>query len=161
MFRSRSKNWTARVLLGFVACLCLAQNASEYVSPDIKRVGEHLACLCGSCNNTVATCQMIGCHYSSPARTKIKEMLAQGASDQQVLDSFVKQEGLKALAAPPPVGFNLMAWLMPFIAIGLGLFAITVWVKRFRKPAPVKEIDQASLDRYNAQIEKDLAKLDE
>jgi cytochrome c-type biogenesis protein CcmH/NrfF len=157
MLRFRSK-W----LLGLVAGMCLAQTASDYVSADIRRVGDHLACLCGSCNNTVGTCQMIGCHYSSPARLKIKEMQAQGANDQQILDAFVKQEGsLKALAVPPMSGFNILAWVTPFFAIGLGLFAITVWVKRFRKPAPVQKIDQVSLDRYNAQIEKDLAKLDE
>jgi cytochrome c-type biogenesis protein CcmH len=148
------------LLLILVAGICLAQSASDYVTPAIRRVGDKLACLCGSCKNTVATCQMLGCHYSSPAREKIKKMQEEGASDQAIIDSFVKEQGLRALAVPPAEGFNIMGWLAPPLAVAFGLGVIYLYIRRFRKPAPAPEIDTDSLDRYHEQIEKDLAKLD-
>jgi cytochrome c-type biogenesis protein CcmH/NrfF len=153
----------SNLLLIAAAGLCFAQSASDFVTPSIRRVGDHLACLCGSCKNTVATCQMLGCHYSSPAREKIKKMQEEGASDQAIIDSFVKTEGLRALAVPPAEGFNALGWWMPFIAIALGVGAIVLWIKRSRKPAataPAPELDDESLARYHEQIEKDLAKLE-
>ena len=66
MSKSKSK-----LLLGLVlAGVCLPQTASQLVTPEIRRVGDKLACKCGSCNNTVATCSMLQCHYSLPARKR-------------------------------------------------------------------------------------------
>lgn len=145
-----------------IAALCLAQSASDNAA--VRRVGDRLGCLCGSCKNTVATCQMLGCHYSSPAKEKIAKMAAEGKSDQEIVDSFVKAEGLKALAVPPTEGFSLLSWVMPFVVIGLGLVAIYAFVQSKRKVRPAAadapQIDKALLDRYHDQIEKDLAKLD-
>lgn len=151
----------SRFLLILLAGLCLAQSASDRVTPNMRRVGDKLACLCGACKNTVATCAMLGCHYSSPAREKIAAMQAEGKGDQEIIDSFVKAEGLRALAVPPAEGFNLAAWVMPFVALGMGLGVIFWFVKRNRQPAPaLPHVDSAALDRYHEQIEKDLAKLE-
>lgn len=156
MLRLRSK-----LLLILTAGLCLAQSSTDFLTPAVRRVGDKLACLCGSCKNTVATCQMLGCHYSSPAREKIAKMQAAGMSDQAIIDDFVKKEGLKALAVPPAEGFSLLGWVMPFVAIGIGLAVIYLFIKRFHKPAPViAPADTAALDKYHEQIEKDLAKLE-
>ena len=152
--------WKSSLLLAVTAVLTLAQSASQLVTPEIRRVGDKLACLCGSCKNTVATCQMLQCHYSLPAREKIAKMQALGMSDKEIIDVFVKENGLRALAMPPAEGFNVLAWVMPFVAIALGLAAIWLFIQRFRRPAVVAEIDPASLERYNRQIEKDLAKLE-
>lgn len=143
------------------AGLCLAQSSTEFLTPAVRRVGDKLACLCGSCKNTVATCQMLGCHYSSPARETIAKLQATGMSDQAIVDEFVKKEGLKALAVPPTEGFSLLGWAMPFVAIGIGLAVIYLFIKRFHKPAAAgAPIDNAVLDKYHEQIEKDLAKLE-
>lgn len=151
-----------KLALIFVAWLCLAQTSSDLLTPAIRRVGEKLACLCGACKNTVATCQMLGCHYSSPARERIAKMQAAGSSDEAIVDDFVKREGLKALAVPPAEGFNLLGWVMPFVAIGAGLLAIYLYMKRYRKPvvAAGPAVDDAVLRRYQAEIEKDMAKLE-
>lgn len=151
----------SKLALVLVAALCLAQSSSELLSPAVRRVGERLACLCGSCKNTVATCQMLGCHYSAPARERIAKMLAAGFSDDAIVEDFVKREGKRALAAPPAEGFHLLSWLMPFVALGIGLWAIYLYIHRFRKPAPpLVKADSALLERYQEDIERDLAKLD-
>src|SRR5687767_13324517 len=124
------------------AALCVGQNETgqseaDLVTPEIRRAGEKLACLCKSCKNTVATCQLLRCGYSHPARLKIASMQAEGRNDAQIVQSFVKERGIQALAVPPAEGFNRMVWIMPFAALGFGLFAIWLYIRRFRKPAPV------------------------
>src|ERR687893_2438415 len=97
------------LLLLLLAAVCLPQSATKLVTPDIRRVGDKLACKCGACNNTVATCQMLECHYSLPARERIAQMQKTGASDDTIVKAFVKESGLAALAAPPAEGFHLLA----------------------------------------------------
>jgi cytochrome c-type biogenesis protein CcmH len=148
------------LLLALVTALALAQSASDLVRPEIRRVGDRLACLCGACKNTVATCQMLGCHYAQPAREKIAEMQKAGKSDEEIVAYFVQREGKRALAVPPTEGFDLLSWVMPFVAIGLGLAALTLYIRRFRKPAPVEELDASTVTRYQEQIDKEFSKLE-
>ncbi len=149
-------------LLVFVAAaLCLAQSEADLVTPQIRRVGDKLACLCTSCKNTVATCQMLRCGYTHPARQKIAALQLAGKGDQEIIDGFVKERGLRALAVPPAEGFNRLAWIMPFATIGFGLFGIWLYIKRFRKPIPAPVVQGPDpLGRFREEIEKDLAKLD-
>jgi cytochrome c-type biogenesis protein CcmH len=149
------------VLLLLLANLSLAQVSSELVSADVKRVGSRLACLCGTCKNTVADCPMIECHYAKPAKQKIDEMAAAGVADQKIIDAFIEEHGLQALAAPPPEGFNLLGWVMPFVAIGMGLALIGWFMRRYHGPgSAVPEVDDGILERYRDRIEKDLQKTD-
>ena len=101
---------------------------------------------------------MLECHYSLPAREKIDEMQKAGAADQTIIDTFVKESGLAALATPPAEGFFLLGWIMPFIAISLGLVFVAIWFKRFGKrspasEAPLPEIDRRYLDRMNKELQ--------
>ena len=105
---------------------------------------------------------MLECHYSLPAREKIAQMQKAGSSDQTIVDTFVKESGLSALAAPPTEGFNLLGWVMPFIAILFGLAVVAIWFKTFRRQRtarckrPVPEIDR----RYQERMDKELEDLE-
>ncbi|WP_031499703.1 cytochrome c-type biogenesis protein CcmH [Bryobacter aggregatus] len=122
-------------LLAFLAAISIAQNPMDFVSPEIKRVGMKLSCLCGGCRNAVGDCSMIACGYSLPARQKIKQLQTMGASDSSIVGRFVKEQGVKALVEPEVTGFGLLGWLMPGFALALGFIAILVYVKRFRSPS--------------------------
>jgi cytochrome c-type biogenesis protein CcmH len=148
----------------FVATLSLAQTSTTLLTPAVKRVGVRLACLCGACKNTVADCPMLQCEYSHPARQKIAAMLQQGMSDDAIVKSFVDQQGMQALAVPPNQGFNSLVWIMPWVAVGLGLVAVWLFIRRYSSRKAVvatsPQIDPVVLDRYRENIEKDLEKLD-
>ncbi len=149
--------------LGAVAIgIAQERDPVSLVSPEIRRVGVRLSCRCGSCNNTVADCQMLECGFCLPARRKIAEMQKAGQSDDVIVASFVKESGINALSQPPAEGFSLLSWVMPFAAIGVGFGVIVLWIKRFQqKPAgDVPEMDSPMLTRYRDRIEKDMAKLD-
>ncbi|MDX2267489.1 MAG: cytochrome c-type biogenesis protein CcmH [Bryobacter sp.] len=150
-------------LLGLLATLSVAQNPVDFISPEIKRVGMKLACLCGSCRNTVGDCAMIGCSYAFPARQKIKRLQTMGSSDSNVIAKFMKDDGLKVLAEPQTSGFGLLGWLMPGLATALGLMAILFYWKRFRNPVAVAApiaLDEETSARYAARAKEELEKLE-
>lgn len=151
------------IALVLLSAFAMAQVSSELITPEIRRVGSRLACLCKSCKNSVGDCAMLACHYSKPAREKIRDMEAAGKSDDEIVDSFVKDQGRQALVVPPNDGFMALAWWMPPFMVGLGLASIYWFIRRVRKPLPSTSspaVDAKLLERYKDSIEKDLAKLD-
>jgi len=147
-------------LLAVLAVAALAQTASEKPSVDVRRVGAHLACKCG-CTDSVASCAMLECHFSKPAKEKIAQMQSVGMSDDQIIQSFVREYGAAIYLAPP----NAFGWIIPYSMVAVGLFIIYLFIKKYRKPKPMAdlgtiEIDDPALEKYKDQIEKDLANLD-
>ncbi|HYP12630.1 MAG TPA: cytochrome c-type biogenesis protein CcmH [Bryobacteraceae bacterium] len=156
------RKFKSSLLVFALAAVCLPQTATQLVTPEIRRVGDRLACKCGACNNTVGTCQMLQCHYTHPARERIAEMQKQGLNDDQIVNSFVKERGLVALAVPPSEGFHLLGWIMPFIAIGFGLIAVWAFLRRNRRKPDLVEIppDPQRDERYRKRIEQEFSELD-
>ncbi len=145
-----------------LAVLCLAQSTTPLANPRVRRLGDQLMCLCG-CGATVTSCNMLGCQHSKPAREKLLAMVNAGATDSEILASFVQENGTEILARPPAQGFNLLGYVVPFIGIALGLAFVWIVIKRFRKPVAVAagpQLDDAAFAGYQAQIDKDLEKLD-
>ena len=83
------------LLAVILAAVSLGQSASQLQTEAVRRVGSRLACLCG-CKSTVADCQMLECHYASPARKRIAELQAAGWSDDDIVADFVQKTGKQA-----------------------------------------------------------------
>ena len=148
------------LLTVLIAVAALAQTASEKPSVDVLRVAHRLACQCG-CKDSVATCSMLECSFSKPAKEKIAKMQAEGKSDQAILDAFVQEFGAGVLLDEP----SAYGWIIPYLALAAGLGVVWLFIRKYRKPAPVAElgpmeIDDPALAKYREQIEKDLAKLE-
>lgn len=148
-------------LLAFVVALAgMSQTASEKPSADVRRVGAHLQCQCG-CKDSVATCSMLECGFSKPAKEKIARMQAVGMTDDQIIQAFVRDYGPGIYLAPP----SSFGWIVPYAAVGVGLLAIWLFLRKYRKPQPMAELgpielDDPALAKYRDQIEKDLAELE-
>jgi cytochrome c-type biogenesis protein CcmH len=148
------------LLAALLAAAALAQTAAEKPSVDVRRVAQRLQCQCG-CKDSVATCSMLECGFSKPAKERIAKMQALGMSDDQIIQAFVRDYGPGVYLAPPsPFG-----WIVPYVGVGFGLVVIWLFVKRYRKPRPLAEIgplevDDPALEKYKEQIEKDLADMD-
>jgi cytochrome c-type biogenesis protein CcmH len=143
-----------------IAAAALAQTASEKPSLDVRRVGARLACQCG-CKDSVATCSMLECHFSKPAKEKIAQLLTAGVSDGDIVQSFIRENGPGIYLSPP----NALGWIVPYATVGAGMLVIWVFIRRYRKPKPFTEIGEIEIDdpalaKYKDQIEKDLANLD-
>lgn len=135
-----------------------AQDPTSYLTPRVLRVGRRLACRCAGCRNTVADCPMLHCGSSDPIRHRIFEMQKQGMSDDAIVNTFVKEDGIVALASPPTHGLGpIITWMGPGIALLVGFLVYSWYIRRNRKqPAPLMPVDQAVLDRFKAQIDREL-----
>jgi cytochrome c-type biogenesis protein CcmH len=94
-----------------------------------REVEEGLTCQCG-CGLTVASCNHLECSSAVPARKKIAESLAAGESGEQILEDFRKEYGEKVLSSPVAEGFNMMAWIAPYLGIFLAGAAMFVFFRR-------------------------------
>src|ERR1039458_4438969 len=107
------------LLVFVVAVAALAQTASEKPNVDVRRVGARLQCQCG-CKDSVATCSMLECHFSKPAKERIAQMQSVGMSDDQIVQAFIRDYGMAVYLAPP----NAFGWIVPYACVGLGLVVI-------------------------------------
>ena len=61
-------------------------------------------------------------------RARVREMLSEGASRQEILAYFADRYGQNVLASPPKTGLNLLAWILPLVgvlaAMAVGLFVL-------------------------------------
>ncbi len=101
---------------------------------------------------------MLRCSSADPLRRRIYQMKMTGMSDQDVVNTIVREEGAVALAEPPTQTFGgIITWVMPGVALILGFFVYSTYVKRNRKtPEPLTEVDRAALERFRTQIDREL-----
>jgi cytochrome c-type biogenesis protein CcmH len=148
------------LLIALVAVAALAQTASEKPNVDVRRVGARLACKCG-CKDSVATCSMLECGFSKPAKERIAQMQGLAYSDKQIVDAFIRDNGAGIYLAEP----NAWGWIVPYALVGVGLVVIWLFLKKYRKPKPIAvigpmEVDDPALEKYKDQIERDLANME-
>jgi cytochrome c-type biogenesis protein CcmH len=143
-----------------VAVAALAQTASEKPNVDVRRVGARLQCQCG-CKDSVATCSMLECHFSKPAKERIAQMQSVGMSDEQITQAFIRDYGMAVYLAQP----NAFGWIIPYASLGFGLVLIMMILRKYIKKRPMTDLgeidtDSPELTKYREQIEKDTANLD-
>lgn len=146
------------ILVALASFVALAQTASEKPSSDVRRVGARLACQCG-CKDSVASCSMLECGFSKPAKERIARMQAVGMTDDQIIQAFIQDYGAGIYLAPP----SAFGWLVPYSVVALGLVVIWLFVRKYYHPRPVpvaQELDDPALEKYKAQIEKELSDLE-
>ena len=78
--------------VGYLAAAAQAQPRVPSQQVDVRRVGARLACQCG-CPDTVASCSMLGCSFSHPAKEKIAQDAGSGVTDSTIIDDFIKAYG--------------------------------------------------------------------
>ncbi len=156
----KMRRFKSSLLILIVAVAALAQTASEKPSVDVRRVGARLQCQCG-CKDSVATCSMLECHFSKPAKERIAQMQSVGMSDEQIVQAFIRDYGMAVYLAPP----NAFGWIIPYASLGFGLVLILMILRKYIKKRPMTNLGEIDVDtpemaKYKDQIEKDTANLD-
>ena len=148
-----------RTLAALFVGVLLLMGAGDSTS-RVEKLGHQMMCVC-SCSQILMECNHVGCAYSSTMRQELAEAVDAGKSDQAVLAMFVEKYGTTVLAAPTHSGFDRVAWLLPYIAlvVGIGGVALVVraWHKR-RVPAMVAAgsgLSSADLSRLREQARKE------
>ena len=88
----------------------------------------------------------------------IAQRIDEGDSKQEIIDALVEEFGPSVLAVPPKEGFDLVAWLVPLIAVlaGLALIPLLVgaWRRRREVPAGVGEASTEELQRLEDELRR-------
>lgn len=98
----------------------------------LEGVSNKLSCFCGTCPHlAVSVCT---CSKADEIKAEIKQKIAQGMTEQQIVNAFVAEYGQIVLSAPPKSGFNLAAWMIPFLAFLVGGIVLFTYLKRQQNP---------------------------
>jgi cytochrome c-type biogenesis protein CcmH len=107
--------------------------------------------------------QPVSQHYSDAAdrmRKEIREMLAAGSSEQQVLDHYVAQYGERILASPRARGFNMLAYILPWFFLAAAGTLLVLLLRHWRQgkiPAgAAAQTASTEADPYAERIEQEL-----
>jgi cytochrome c-type biogenesis protein CcmH len=145
------------------------QEAQEERSADqgaLRTLKNQLICQCG-CNLVLASCQdMMECGVAQRMTDEIALRLTEGQSPEQIVGSFVARYGKAVLSAPPKRGFDLTAWITPFVALIAGLvvlyFIVRQLVEQGRRrreealPEPNPELTAEERERFREELQKEL-----
>lgn len=162
MSRSIALGQLRYILVGLMLFAALLSVRAEANTLRMEDVANELICQCG-CNNVLGVCEMTG--WAIPAKELIQEKIDQGLSKAQVIAYFVEEYGTKILAAPPKKGFNLTAWVTPFVMIGAGailiLILLRIWIRSYRgqsgdEPGPLVGMTEEEKNKYKTAMQNEI-----
>jgi cytochrome c-type biogenesis protein CcmH len=109
------------------------------------------------------TCGVPLSHAFSPQaerqRAFIRHQIALGRSKEQIKQALVSEFGKDVLATPRDEGFDLAAYLVPAVVIGLAAVAIVLGLLRWRRDSGEKSPPAAPLSAADsARLEQDLSR---
>jgi cytochrome c-type biogenesis protein CcmH len=85
-------------------------------------------------------------------RTRIREMIAEGRSDGEVLDWFAARYGDDILLEPRKRGFGLAAWILPVAALAAGAALLARRARGRTAPPPTVELTPEERDRVEREL---------
>ncbi len=105
----------------------------------IQAVEKQIHCTCG-CNLDVYTCRTTDftCTVSPAMHQRVVALAKQGKTGQQILDQFVRENGVAILMAPPKRGFNWLGYLLPSVLIVATGAVLTIVLRRWILAAPAQ-----------------------
>lgn len=170
------KTLTVAALAALIAVVSFAQAPQESKVPDAAQfVGQPKgqpvegAFLDTRTNQVAALLRCPVCQGLSVADSKaemavnmkgqVRELLARGYTEEQILSYFERSYGQFVLLKPKFQGFNMLVWLLPMIALGLGALVVFMKMKKLEQPVAAVETNaqpsataSAEEDPYLAQV---------
>ncbi|MFQ5433869.1 MAG: cytochrome c-type biogenesis protein CcmH [Anaerolineae bacterium] len=112
-----------RMLLALLAIaasfftVTMVQAQAQPTDDEVNAIAKKL--YCPVCPNTpLDVCETKACQ---DWREQIREQLANGWTEEEVIAYFVEQYGERVLAEPERSGFTSLVWILPVVAVVLGL----------------------------------------
>jgi cytochrome c-type biogenesis protein CcmH len=159
------------ILFGLSPALMAAQETRPKNSPPAP--GDTLITVSREQVQKIAHKLMAPCCWSgtvdehqSPAADEIKKQirtaLQQGYTEQEILDGFVAAYGERILAKPKAVGFNLLVWILPVVAMVIGGFVAWRYLSRVRVKTVTKsrQTEPSREEDYEQRLERELKEFD-
>ena len=93
-------------------------------------------------------------------RAQVRQLLSEGASRDDVLAWFRNRYGPGIVAEPPRSGFNLIAWIVPAVAVVGGLAGGLIALRAMRRDTDLSGVAVSGdddLQPYLAAVDRDIA----
>ena len=96
-------------------------------------------------------------------RAYLRQLIAEGLTQKQIIDRFVFAYTTAVLAKPPARGFSLLVYVLPPVLLAIGIVTLLVTIPRWRRRARPQPGDPAqpmpALDPDDARrLDADLAR---
>ena len=146
---------TPKIIILLILIPFLAWSATT-----VAAVEKNLMCTCG-CTMPLYTCE---CGTSAKMRKQIQEMIDKGMDKDQIIAAFVGRYGEKILSAPTKSGFNLLAWVIPFLTLFIVTGILYKIIRRWSSSTFVQGAQELPPDvekKYVEKLKKDLANIEE
>ncbi len=150
------------LLTALVALLGLAAPLASAADPQTTLPAMEQQVMCVVCRTPLSVANG---PQADAERRQIRELIAQGKSQQQIKDALVTQYGERVLALPRDHGFNLAVYLVPIVGVALALLLLAFALPRWRRHARVRAAAPAAaipvLSAEDTQrLDEDLARHD-
>lgn len=96
-----------------------------------------------------------GSDFAQDMRVKIRGMVQQGKTNQQIKDYLVARYGDFILYRPPFSGITAYIWIAPFVLAVLGASLLIFNIKRRRTRVNVTPLSQEEQARVNSLLKED------
>jgi len=150
-----------RLLAALAAALALAVAPAASASGPPSESAIEVQLVCPTCHETLD-------ESNAPVAREMKDLIrrriAQGWSEQQILDEMVAQFGPGVLSTPATHGFDLVAWVLPIGGIGagaVGLGAGALYWARRRAGDGAPSTEGALDPELDRRVDEELARFDD
>ncbi len=145
-----------------LSCMLLSATPLSLAAADagvILEIRNALMCTCPDCTMVLFDCN---CSTADNMVATIRGMLGTGMSRTDVIEAYVARYGEVILSAPTREGFNLVAWVFPFVMLGAGsvlvVAVLRLWTSKSRagddqQPRP-KPMDGALLTKVAQEMDE-------
>lgn len=106
--------------------------ANDVTANDVNDIAQSLWCpLCSGVR--LDSCYLSACIQM---KDEIALMLEEGKEESEIQQYFLDQYGPQILGEPPREGFNLLAWILPFLVLLGGAVFLVLRLRPTRRVAP-------------------------
>ncbi|RZT06285.1 cytochrome c-type biogenesis protein CcmH [Duganella sp. CF402] len=139
--------WIAAVLM----TIALNVHATEDLDKRAAALEEELRCLV--CQNQTIADSHAG--LAADLRREVREQLAQGKSEQEVLDFMVQRYGDFVLYRPPVKSTTWLLWFGPFLLLLAGALLLVSRLRAARSRDAGPQPSEEELQRARALLDND------
>jgi cytochrome c-type biogenesis protein CcmH len=147
-----------RLLALLLAALVLAAPALAGKRPSAEAIETKL--VCPVCHETL---DQSTAPIAQEMKAHIRQRIAQGWTEKQIIDEMVGQFGPGVLSTPAKHGFDLLAWVLPLGGAAAGIVALALgaayWSRRGPPSEPPEE-DSGLDPETERRIDLELARFD-
>ncbi len=127
-----------------------AASASPTLEEKVRAIASELRCVV--CQNlSVADSPS---DLAKEMRNLVRELVEQGKSREEILAYFVSRYGEFVLLSPTKRGFNLLVWVLPFLALIVGACGVYLVARRWTggREATTPAVDPAYAERVRRDL---------